>query len=53
MIIVQGIKIEDGFMAKKYNSSQGHQLYKIDSIDPNGDIVLRSTRMQGDLEDEI
>lgn len=53
MIIVQGIKIEDGFMAKKYNSSQGHQLYKIDSIDSNGDIVLRSTRMQGDLEDEI
>ena len=53
MIIVQGIKIEDGFMAKKYNSSQGHQLYKIDSIDSNGDIVLRSTRMQGDLEDEV
>lgn len=52
MIMVQGIKTEDGFMAKKYNSSQGHQLYKIDSIDAKGDIVLRSTRAQGDLEDE-
>ena len=52
MIMVQGIKTEDGFMAKKYNSSQGHQLYKIDSIDAKGDIVLRNTRAQGDLEDE-
>ena len=53
MIVVQGIRTEDGFMAKKYNSSQGHQLYKIDSIDKNGDVILRSTRAQGDLEDEI
>lgn len=52
MIIVQGIKIEDGFMAKKYNSSPGHQLYKIDSIDANGDIIIRSTRAQGDEEDD-
>ena len=39
-------------MAKKYNSTQGHQLYKIDAIDERGDVILRSTRAQGDLEDE-
>ena len=39
-------------MAKKYNSSQGHQLYKIDSIDEEGDIVIRNERARGDSEDE-
>lgn len=52
MIIVQGIKLNDVFVAKKYNSSQGHQLYKIDSIDKDGDIVIRSERARGDSEDE-
>ena len=52
MIIVQGIKLNDVFVAKKYNSSQGHQLYKIDSIDEDGDIVIRSERAKGDIEDE-
>ena len=52
MIIVQGIKMNDVFVAKKYNSSQGHQLYKIDSIDSNGDIVIRGERARGDSEDE-
>ena len=52
MIIVQGIKLNDVFVAKKYNSSQGHQLYKIDSIDEDGDIVIRNERAKGDIEDE-
>ena len=52
MIIVQGIKMNDVFVAKKYNSSQGHQLYKIDSIDNDGDIVIRNERARGDSEDE-
>lgn len=44
MIIVQGIKIEDGFMAKKYASSGGHQLYRIDKVLDNGDLVLQEER---------
>ena len=52
MIIVQGIKLNDVFVPKKYNSSQGHQLYKIDSIDEDGDIVIRNERAKGDIEDE-
>ena len=52
MIIVQGIKLNDVFVAKKYNSSQGHQLYKIDSIDEDGDVVIRNERAKGDIEDE-
>ena len=52
MIIVQGIRNGDAFIPKKYNSSGGHQLYKIDEVYPNGDILIRSTRYQGELEDE-
>ena len=52
MIMVQGIRNGDSFIAKKYNSSGGHQLYKIDEIHSNGDLVLRSTRYQGDIEED-
>ena len=51
MIVVMGIRNEDNFVSKKYSSSGGHQLYKIDAIEPNGDLILRSTRYQGDMED--
>ena len=52
LIVVKGIRTEDGFRAKNYNSSSGHQLYKIDAIESNGDMILRSERVKGDLEDE-
>jgi DNA polymerase-3 subunit alpha len=53
MIVVQGIRSGDNFVAKKYNSSGGHQLYKIDEVFGNGDIRLRSTRYQGDIEEDV
>ena len=51
MIIVQGIRCDDMFVAKKYASSGGHQLYKIDEVIDN-EIKIRTTRAQGDMEDE-
>lgn len=51
MIMVQGVRREDNFIAKKYNSTPGHTVYHIDSIDELGNIILRSDRKQG-LEEE-
>ena len=53
IIVIQGIRNGDSFIAKKYNSTGGHQLYKIDEVYPNGDIKLRSTRYQGELEEDV
>ena len=52
MIAVQGIRSGDNFIPKKYASSGGHQLYKIDEIYKNGDINLKTERYQGGIEDE-
>ena len=52
MIVVMGIRNGDNFVSKKYSSSSGHQLYHIDSIDETGDLILRSTRYQGDIEED-
>ena len=54
MIMVQGMRSGDMFVAKKYASSGvNHQLYKITSIDENGDITLQTERYQGGIaEDE-
>ena len=52
MIMVQGIRRGDEFIPKKYASSNAHQLYYIDDIDANGDLVLRSERKQGELEED-
>lgn len=52
MIMVQGIRQGDQFVAKKYaNSGSPHQLYHIDEYCENGDLVLRSERYQGEEED--
>ena len=51
MIIVQGMRSDDMFIAKKYNSSGGHQLYKIDEV-IGDEIKIRTTRAQGDAEEE-
>lgn len=48
MIIVMGIRSGDDFIAKKYASSNGHQLYKIDKINPDGSLEIRSDRYQGE-----
>ena len=48
MIAVQGFRSGDNFIPKKYASTGGHQLYKIDIILPNGDLILKDSRYQGD-----
>ena len=53
MIVVMGIRSEDNFVSKKYASSGGHQLYKIDAIEPDGDLILRNTRYQGEAEEDV
>ena len=54
MIIVQGFRSGDNFIPKKYASSGGgHQLYKIDKISPNGELVLKDARYQGGIEENV
>ena len=53
MIAVQGFRSGDNFIPKKYASSGGHQLYKIDAILPNGELILKDARYQGgEMEDD-
>lgn len=55
MIMVQGVRDGDTFITKKYSSSPSHQLYKIDKILENGELLLRHERYQGEnsiYEDE-
>lgn len=52
MIAVQGFRRDDNFVAKKYSSTSGHQIYKIDKVYKNGDIDLRPTRVVGDTEED-
>lgn len=52
MIVVQGIRNGDTFIPRKYSNSQGHQLYKITEILPNGDITLQTTRAQGEYDED-
>ena len=53
MIIVQGVRIGDDFVAKKYNSSGGHQLYRIETFDPiDGTLRITSQRYQGGIEED-
>lgn len=53
MIAVQGFRSGDSFIPKKYSSTDGHLVYKIDEILPDGDLILRNERYQGEAEDEI
>lgn len=51
-LLIQGIRQGDQFRTKKYASSKLHQLYHIDEIKDNGDLVLRSERYDGEQEEE-
>lgn len=46
MIIVNGMRSGDDFIAKKYSSTVGHQLMKITSIDNEGRITVTSERYE-------
>ena len=52
MIVVTGIRSGDDFISKKYASTGGHQLYKIDEVLENGDLVLKDSRYQGGIEED-
>lgn len=51
MIVVTGIRSGDDFISKKYASTGGHQLYKIEQILPDGELVLKDSRYQGRIEE--
>ena len=53
MIVVTGIRSGDDFVSKKYASTGGHQLYKIDSILDNGELRLKDSRYQGGVEEDV
>jgi DNA polymerase-3 subunit alpha len=53
MIVVTGIRSGDDFVSKKYASTGGHQLYKIDEILPNGDLILKDSRYQGGEAEDV
>ena len=44
MIVVTGVRVDDVFLVKKYSSTPGHTIYKIDSINDKGEINLISER---------
>lgn len=52
MLIINGLREDDGFFAKKYASQSGHTMYKVVSIDDNGNIEITSERARGIEEDE-
>lgn len=54
MIVVQGIRMEDTFLPKKYtNTGMAHQLYRISEISKDGtEIKLQSARAQGEYDEE-
>lgn len=52
MIIVNGMRSGDNFICKKYASTVGHQLYKINEVKSNGDLILQDTRYQGGITEE-
>ena len=54
MIVVQGVRMEDTFVPKKYSDTgMPHQLYRISEISADGtEIKLQSTRAQGEYDEE-
>ena len=52
MIVLTGMRSGDDFIVKRYTTTPGHQLYKIDELLPNGQLRLRHERYQGEIEDD-
>lgn len=49
MLMFQGIRSGDNFLPKKYSKTgMPHRMYKIDAIDENGFLTLRSERYQAE-----
>ena len=52
MIMVTGIRRGDEFVPKKYASTAGHQLYKINGVGPRGTLNLQFERAKGEASEE-
>lgn len=53
MLAIQGFRSGNNFVPKKYaNSLYPHTLYHIDEVLPNGDLVMRNNRYQGEAEED-
>ena len=52
MIVVTGIRSGDDFISKTYANTPGHQLYKIDEVLSNGELILRDGRYQGGVAED-
>lgn len=52
MILVQGFRRGDEFVAKNYSNTNSHQLYHIDEVHKDGSFTLRSERAMGDEEED-
>lgn len=52
MIVVTGMRSGDDFISKKYASTGGHQLYRIEKINDDGSLVLKDHRFQGGIEED-
>lgn len=44
MLMLTGYRREDEFVTKKYKSTNSHQLYKIEEIDKEGNLILKDGR---------
>ena len=44
MLIINGFRRDDMFVAKKYAKTGGHTIYKITNIDENGEITIENER---------
>jgi DNA polymerase-3 subunit alpha len=52
MIVVTGMRSGDDFISKKYSSTGGHQLYRIEKINDDGTLELKDSRYQGGIEED-
>ena len=48
MIMLTGFRRGDSFVPKKYSKTPTHQLYKIDEVNSDGEIKIRSERFKGE-----
>ena len=46
MVILTGFRRDDTFVIKTYSNTQFHQIYKINEVLPNGELVLQYERYQ-------
>ena len=53
MIVVTGMRSGDDFISKKYASTGGHQLYRVEAVNSDGTLVLKDSRYQGGIEEDV